>query len=107
MKLTNYNTRLIEKVHKKITVNFKIHVPIADLALKYNLSETVLTKGFKFLFKKPIYRYQLELTMQYAMTMIKKGVKINDLTSELKYSNPASFARAFKTVFGQPPKNYK
>jgi AraC-like DNA-binding protein len=107
MTLTQYNTRVIEKVYKKINKNFKIHVPIADLAMECKLSETMLTKGFKFLYKKSIYKFQLELAMKYAMGMIKKGAKINDLTDELGYSDPGSFARAFKKAYGLPPRRFK
>lgn len=105
--LTHYNTKVIKMVHKRINKDFKIHVPIADLAIEYKLSETMLTKGFKYLYKKSIYKYQLELAMRYAMSMIKKGAKINDLTIELGYSDPGCFARALKSVYGQSPKHFK
>lgn len=105
--LTQYNTRVILQICHKINDNFKKQISMADLVEEFKLSESVLTKRFKFVYKQTIYQYRVQRVMQYAAERMGHGASPKYLTKELGYSNYRSFARAFKSVFGGLPKKVK
>ena len=103
MSLLEHEIEIIIEIHQYISHNFKPRIMLADYAARYNISETTLASGYKFLYKKSIYRYRLEKLMEYAKSLLEQGHKIKAVSKELGYRSPESFSRAFKKVFMMPP----
>jgi AraC-like DNA-binding protein len=103
MSLSEHEKQIIEKVHNFISNNYKKHILIAHLVRDYGISESTLTKGFKFLYNKTIYRFRLEKSMQYAKSQREEGVQIKNIKKELGYKTTGSFARAYRKIYGGAP----
>jgi AraC-like DNA-binding protein len=82
--------------HLMDSSNTKISIP--NLAKKFLISEGRLTKGYKILFNRTIKQHHLQMHMAFAMSELQQGAFIKELAYRLGYSNPKSFARAFKSV---------
>ena len=50
----------------------------------------------------------IKYKMKHAKTMLRhSSVSIKEISSYLGYNNQYQFSRAFKTVFGKPPSDYR
>jgi AraC-like DNA-binding protein len=107
MRLTYAERVIIDQVHFDITHNYFQKFLIGDLCLKYIISETKLTKGFKQVYGVTIYRYHLEKCMEHAKEAFKRGASVRDVAVAFEYSSIGSFSRAFRKVYPRPPSHYK
>lgn len=90
--------------HLMDTSNAKISIP--NLAKHFKISEGRLTKGYKILFNKTIKQHHLHINMTYALAELQQGAYIKELSYRLGYSNPKSFARAFKSIHNVAPQSF-
>jgi len=107
MKLTYAEHTILEAIHQDITANFLKTMRIKDICVKYSISETKLTQGFRAKYGLTIYGYYLQLKMNYAKGELQKGSAVQDLAKALNYSDVPAFIRAFKKVFAKSPGAYK
>lgn len=107
MRLTYAERVIIEQVHYDITNDYFQKFLIGDLCLRYLISETKLTKGFKQVFGITIYRYHLEKRMGHAKEAFKQGASVRDVSNIFEYSSIGSFSRAFRKVYPRPPSHYR
>jgi AraC-like DNA-binding protein len=103
MRFTEYEIEIVMQVHDRISTDFKRRNSVADLVAQFDISESALTKGFKFIYNKPLCRCRLEKTMGYARKMLEQGSQVKVIAIELNYKTTGSFIRAFKKVFYHPP----
>ena len=101
--------QLITSIQTYISKNF--HDP--DLSLKkisevFSISESYFSYLFKAETGRNFSEYLEELRMQQAMHLLKEtDTPLSELYSHLGYSNPNSFRRAFKKVYGSSPKAFR
>jgi len=107
MRLTISENKIVEMVYEEISLNYLKEQSIATFCNKYRISETKLTKGFKFLYGITIYAYYLDLRMHYAREELKKGTDVGSVANLLNYSTSSSFTRAFKKIYPRPPSYYR
>lgn len=107
MKLTFAEHKILENIHAEITENFLNPISLKDLSLRYSISETKLTQGFRRIYNITVYGYYLERRMYYAKNKLMKGADVREVAEALNYSSTSSFARAFRKVFPKAPGAYR
>ena len=105
----NTGNQLISSIQNYISKNY--HDP--DLSLKkisevFSISESYFSYLFKAETGRNFSEYLEELRMQQAIYLLKEtDTPLSELYSHLGYSNPNSFRRAFKKVYGSSPKAFR
>ena len=101
--------QLISSIQTYISKNY--HDP--DLSLKkisevFSISESYFSYLFKAETGGNFSEYLEDLRMQQAVHLLKEtDISLSELYSHLGYSNPNSFRRAFKKVYGSSPKAFR
>lgn len=81
---------------------------IEEYAREYQISPSVFHKVFHQIYDDTPYGYLKKYKMNMACIELKKGKKkISDIAVKLGYNNPSKFSKAFKSVYGVLPKDYK
>lgn len=105
----NTGNQLISSIRNYIGKNYND----PDLSLKkisevFSISESYFSYLFKAETGRNFSEYLEELRMQQAMHLLKEtNTPLSELYSHLGYSNPNSFRRAFKKVYGASPKAFR
>lgn len=99
-------TRAVEKL---ITENLDQNFTIAELARRFELSETALKNCFRSMYGNSLYAYLKEARMNRAASLLltDRERKISDIALSVGYSTPGKFSVAFKSVFGKTPGEYR
>lgn len=99
-------TRAVEKL---MTENLDQNFTIADLAKRFDLSETALKNCFKSMYGNSIYAYLKEARLNRAASMLltERDRKVSDIALAVGYSTPGKFSVAFKSMFGKTPGEYR
>jgi AraC-like DNA-binding protein len=103
MTFTEHEIEIILEIHSQLALDFKGRIPISRLAADHNMSESTASRGFKFLYKKTINQYRIELAMKYAMELLQQGEQIKAIKIELGYSHKSKFNKLFKKLHGYNP----
>ncbi|MEE1013751.1 MAG: AraC family transcriptional regulator [Clostridia bacterium] len=80
---------------------------VNDIARHCMVCTSGLEKHFARCAKKGVMRYFLDLKLEYAADMLKKGYSVNYLAKILNFSSSAHFSMAFKKKYGTSPLKYK
>lgn len=108
-KQNSSGNQLITSIQTYIEKNY--HDP--DLSLKkisevFSISESYFSYLFKAETGRNFSEYLEEIRMQQAMYLLKEtNTPLSELYSHLGYSNPNTFRRAFKKVYGSSPKAFR
>ncbi len=108
MKLRDSDIEYLEEAKKLIDKDMSKHYTILEIARHVGLSESRLTRGFKFLFNLGLFEYLEEARLENAKNMIENTDKRFKEVSKVfgyKYSN--NFSKAFKKRFGISPRTWK
>lgn len=83
-------------------------VTIPELADRFGMSETVLKKGFKALYGKPLYTWRKELRVSRAMGLLRETKRsVSEIAMEMGYENASKFAGVFKAAVGMTPSEFR
>jgi AraC-like DNA-binding protein len=78
--------------------------PIEIIASRMAMSESTLKRHFKQMFGKNIYRYYLEMKMDFAKKMLlEKPMRVNEVAALLDYDKVSNFIMMFKRRHGFSP----
>ena len=101
------NVRKIRNA-KKIMLECMVDPPsLPELADEIGLSLKKLKEGFKQLYGSTAYQFVLDHKMNHARQLLGTGsYNVNEVASQLGYSNSSHFIEAFKKKFGTTPKKY-
>ena len=80
---------------------------VSDIAKHCAISASGLEKNFSRFSKGGVMRYFLDLKLDYAAKMLKKGYIVNYLARCLNFSSSAHLSMAFKKRYGVSPIKYK
>lgn len=91
-----------------IEQNFQNNVSVEDIADTCGLNRSYFGK----IFKKSVGRTPQEFLLNYRMTKAAELLKltklsIGDISKAVGYDNPFHFSRAFKHVYGMPPREWR
>ena len=83
-------------------------ISLEHLAKEAHLSLTVFHKVFSHIYRDTPYAYLKKYKMNLAADiLLNENKKIGDIALELGYSNASKFAKAFQSVYGVLPKDYR
>lgn len=77
------------------------------LAKLAGLNEFQLKVGFKEIYGNTVYGYLLDHKLDYSRLQLDTGkYKVNEVATQIGYTNPSHFIAAFRKKFGVTPKKY-
>lgn len=83
-------------------------VPLEQLAKEAHLNLSVFHLVFSHIYGDTPYAYLKKYKMNLAAQWLSENkMKIGDIALELGYSNASKFAKAFQSVYGMLPKDYR
>lgn len=89
-----------------INDNLSEELTIEELSLKFYMNKYYLMHKFKKQTGYTLHNYILQKRLILASSLIKKGIPITEVYIESGFSDYSNFIRAFKSMFGLPPKKY-
>jgi len=107
MPLTQKQEKLIVEVTRFIDSSPLERTPVIELVQRSGLTEKLLTKGFKSVFKETLYNYQLRLCMEEAAILLHKGKSIKEVSIACGYKTQGNFTRAFFKIKKVTPSQYQ
>lgn len=96
----------ISAILNYINDNLSKDLTIDNLAAKFYVSKYYLMHRFKKQTGYTVHNYILQKRLIMANSLIKKGHQINEVYLECGFGDYSNFIRAFKKMFGLPPKKY-
>ncbi|MEA4845912.1 MAG: AraC family transcriptional regulator [Clostridiaceae bacterium] len=96
----------IGEVIRHINENICEDMSIEGLASKFYMSKYHLMHKFKSQTGYTIHSYILQKRLMLANTSIKSGKSITEVCAECGFGDYSSFVRAFKRMYGLPPKKH-
>lgn len=98
----------IRDIERVMTEDLRTHMTVSELAARYRLSETTITKNFAKLFGEPPYTYLKRRRMETAAYMLETTeLTITEIAASVGYQNASKFSCAFSSVYGVSPSDYK
>lgn len=96
------------KQAKEIIIEEMINPPsLSDLAKKVGLNIKKLKTDFKEFYGVPVFTFLLNYKMERAKKLLQEQqLNVNEIASNLGYSNSSHFIAAFKRKFGITPKQF-
>lgn len=96
------------KLTNLFSLNYKNQLKITQMAEYMGMGESSFAhKCSEILGSSPLKEF-IKYKMNHAKTMLSNSsVTIKEISSYLGYNNQYQFSRAFKTVFGKPPSEYR
>lgn len=106
----NTNTevfRLLLQAKNYIHDKLHQHVSLDELTVEIGMSKYHFIRLFKKVFGLSPYQYQKVKRVEYAKTLLQKGVNVAEVAIQLGYTDTASFSKSFKQVSGINPSDIK
>ncbi|GLV60337.1 hypothetical protein KDH_71570 [Dictyobacter sp. S3.2.2.5] len=80
---------------------------VEDLASEVALSRSAFSARFTQLVGEPPMRYLTRWRMHTATRMLKSGITMETIASQLGYASEVAFRKAFRREIGVPPARYR
>jgi AraC-like DNA-binding protein/mannose-6-phosphate isomerase-like protein (cupin superfamily) len=96
----------ISRIINYMNENLSGDLTIDGLSSRFYISKYYLMHRFKNQTGYTVHSYILQKRLIMANALIKKGNSINDVYLECGFGDYSNFIRAFKKMFGLPPKKY-
>ena len=100
-------TGVYNKITTYIDTHIKEDIPITDIADAVGYSANYIYKLFNVYSPYPIMEYIRRKKLYSASSEMYTGRKLYDIALDYGYETPAGFYKAFKSVFGCSPREYK
>jgi two-component system response regulator YesN len=103
------SSELFQHIDEYIRINMYSHVSITDLALKFHVSTSYISRIIKRHTQHTFVHYYMELKIKEACRLMeaKPDMKIKDLSDALSFSDQHYFSKVFKEYMGCSPTDYK
>jgi len=96
-----------QKIIQYIDAHIKEDIAIAEIADTIGYSANHIYKIFKVYSPYPIMEYIRRKKLYFAANEMYSGRKLYDIALDYGYETPAGFYKAFKSIFGCSPSEYK
>jgi len=96
-----------QKIVQYIDAHIKEDINIAEIADTIGYSANHIYKIFKVYSPYPIMDYIRRKKLYFAASEMYSGQKLYDIALDYGYETPAGFYKAFKSIFGCSPREYK
>ena len=98
---------VIPKVIRFLTEHFSEPVTLDDIAARFFISKSYLSRHFKEYTNATVYAYIMALRITHARKMIRDGVPAVEAGRECGFSDYSTFYKAFKAQTGMSPQQFK
>lgn len=107
--LNNVESTPIERIYQQYIIERPgaTFQKIEGVAEEVGMSIAQLKSHFKKNYGRGFYRFYIEAKMEYAATLLVKGLKASEVSVHLGYSHPVKFNKMFQKHFGITPKRYQ
>lgn len=82
-------------------------IDVEDLAREAGMSRSALADRFVSVLGEPPIRYAARCKMRRAAELIERGETLAEVAHQTGFSSEASFTRAFKREYGEPPASWR
>lgn len=105
---TDAQKEVADRAHEIIMTNLERHITIAEFAQALHASPTQIKVCFRKVYGQPIYSYARSQRMEAASRLLTEtDESILEIAGKFGYENGSKFARAFRTVIGVSPSEYR
>lgn len=96
------------EVRKYIDDHFTENLTLTDLADRFFVSYSYLSKTFHKTYGMTFQKYVYMLRMEYAITLLHRSeLSIENIATQVGYENLFNFSRAFKLYYGMAPSYFR
>lgn len=97
-----------KRIQEYMVMHLEENIPLEQLAREAHMNLSVFYTIFSQIYGDTPYAYIKKYKMNLAAQMLLDGKqKIGDIAMELGYHNASKFSKAFVTVYGELPKDYR
>lgn len=98
----------IKELHQYLISHLDQHIPLPELANRFQLSLTGMKVCFKGVYGQPIGKYLREYRMQAGAEKLRNTkLKIIEIAASLGYENSSKFSEAFSACYEMTPSAYR
>lgn len=94
---------LLPRVVNYIDVNFRSLESLEEIANSFGYSHNYLYKLFKSYYGETLQEYVTRKKMEHAKKLLFEKKSVEEISTELGYTSPYNFSRAFKKYYGISP----
>lgn len=98
---------VIPQVIRFITEHYNEAITLDDIAAKFFISKSYLSRHFKAYTNATVYAYIMALRITHARRMIREGVPAVEAGRSCGFSDYSTFYKAFKAQTGMSPHQFK
>lgn len=98
---------LLDQIIRYVGSNLDRKITLADTARHFLVSESYISKLFRSRLDISFYRYVTRMRMLTAVEMIANGSPLEQIHSQIGFSDHAAFYRAFRKEYGVSPSQYR
>ena len=99
--------KLVDRAKLVLASDLSRRWTLAEIAAEVGGSPVYLTQVFHRLEGIPLYRYQLQLRLARALSLLGEYDDLTNLALELGFSSHSHFSHAFKQAFGYTPSAFR
>lgn len=96
----------MDRILSYINANYTRDLPVTSLAKQFFLSPSYLMHKFKAATGYTVHQYITRKRLLSANKLIQSGIPVMKASVQCGFSDYSSFSRAFKKMFGCPPRDY-
>ena len=105
---TKVQVEIAKKAEQLLTMDLKEHIPIKEIAIQLNVSETSLKNYFRGVYGKNISDYLRDLRMEYAKKLLTETkLPISEIAYMTGYTKQGKFAEVFREKFQLKPLEFR
>jgi len=95
-------------IRNYIDLHYMENLTLTDLADRFFISYSYLSKSFRKTFHMSFQEYLRMLRMEQALTLLKDpGLSIQQIAAQVGYENAFNFSRSFKAQYGVSPSHFR
>lgn len=98
---------VIPQILRYITEHYNESITLEDIAAKFFISKSYLSRHFKAYTNSTVYAYIMALRITHARRMIREGVPAVEAGRDCGFSDYSTFYKAFKSQTGMSPQQFK
>ena len=98
---------LLDRITAYIERHYAERITVSELARRFYVSDSSISHQFKQKMGVSIYHYVTQRRLICAKNLIAEGVALEQIATQIGFSDYSAFYRAFKQEFGISPRQYR